>query len=234
MRGLKHSMRLLSAGLAASLAVAALTLPVISVSTAKEKPPQEWDGLERRTNNKKLDNLYVRPNVTFPAYKRVSIDPVDVQFDKNWDPNSGTRGVSNRLSKDDIEKIRTGLSELFREEFSKRLTAAGYPVVEESGEDVLRVEAALINLYVNAPEVQSSSVTRSYTMDAGRVTLVMQLSDSITHQSLARVVDTQQGMDTGRLTWTTSVSNSAEARRIVGLWATQLIKGLDRVNGKAD
>jgi hypothetical protein len=71
-------------------------------------------------------------------------------------------------------------------------------------------------------------------MDAGRVTLVMQLSDSITHQSLARVVDTQQGMDTGRLTWTTSVSNSAEARRIVGLWATQLIKGLDRVNGKGE
>jgi hypothetical protein len=222
MRGFKY--------LAAFLAVATLALPAISV--AKEKPPAEWDGLERRTDNKKLDNLYVRPNVTFPAYKRVSLEPVSVQFDKDWDPNSGTRGVSNRLSKDDIEKIRTGLAELFRDEFTKRLGNAGYPVVQESGEDVLRVEAALINLYVNAPETMSSSVTRSYTMDAGRVTLVMQLSDSITHQSLARVVDTQQGMDTGRLTWTTSVSNSAEARRIVGLWATQLIKGLDRVNGK--
>jgi len=232
MRGFKYSLRLLSTGLAASLAVAALTLPAMTI--AKEKPPQEWDGLERRTNNKKLDNVYVRPNVTFPAYKKVSIDPVDVQFDKDWDPNSGTRGVSNRLSKEDIEKIRTGLSALFSEEFSKRLTAAGYPVVAESGEDVLRVEAALINLYVNAPETMSSSVTRSYTMDAGRVTLVMQLSDSITHQALARVVDTQQGMDTGRLTWTTSVSNSAEARRIVGLWATQLIKALDRVNGKGE
>jgi Protein of unknown function (DUF3313) len=224
MRGLKV--------LAASLAVVALALPVVTV--AKEKPPAEWDGLERRTNNKKLDNLYVRPNVTFKAYKRVSLGPVEVKFDKDWDPNSGTRGVSNRLSKEDIEKIRTGLSALFREEFSKRLGNAGYPVVEESGDDVLHVEAALVNLYVNAPETMSSSVTRSYTMDAGQVTLVMELADSVTRQALARVVDTQQGMDTGRMTWTTSVSNSAEARRIVGLWSTQLIKALDRVNGKTD
>jgi Protein of unknown function (DUF3313) len=224
MRGLKY--------LAAILAVATLAVPVVTV--AKEKPPAEWDGLERRTNNKKLDNVYVRPNVTFKAYKRVSLGPVEVKFDKDWDPNSGTRGVSNRLSKEDIEKIRTGLSALFREEFSKRLGNAGYPVVEESGDDVLHVEAALVNLYVNAPETMSSSVTRSYTMDAGQVTLVMELADSVTRQALARVVDTQQGMDTGRMTWTTSVSNSAEARRIVGLWSTQLIKALDRVNGKTD
>ena len=190
MRGLKY--------LAAILAVATLAVPVVTV--AKEKPPAEWDGLERRTNNKKLDNLYVRPNVTFKAYKRVSLGPVEVKFDKDWDPNSGTRGVSNRLSKEDIEKIRTGLSALFREEFSKRLGNAGYPVVEESGDDVLHVEAALVNLYVNAPETMSSSVTRSYTMDAGRVTLVMELADSVTRQALARVVDTQQGMDTGRMT----------------------------------
>jgi hypothetical protein len=224
-------MRLLMTGLVATVAAAAVSLPVISVATAKEKPPQEWDGLQRR-ESKKMDNVYVRPNVQFKAYKNVKLDPVDVKFDKNWDPNSGTRGVSDRLDKEDIEKIRTELSALFQDEFTKRLARGGYPVVTTSGDDVLNVQAAIINLYINAPERQTAGISRSYTMDAGRATVVMQANDSVTGQTLARVVDTQQGLDTGRLQWTTSVSNSAEARRIVGLWADAVVRGLDKVNGK--
>jgi Protein of unknown function (DUF3313) len=231
MRGFKYTMRSLTMGLVASAAAAAITLPAVSVAIAKEKPPQEWDGLERR-DSKKMDNVYVRPNVQFKAYKSVKLDPVDVKFDKNWDPNSGSRGVSGRLSNEDIEKIRTEMSALFQEEFTKRLTKAGYPVVTASGDDVLRIEAAVINLYVNAPEKQTSGISRSYTMDAGRATVVMQADDSVTGQTLARVVDTQQGLDNGRLQWTTSVSNSAEARRIIGLWADAVVRALDKVNGK--
>jgi hypothetical protein len=231
MRGIKQTMRLLMTGVVATAAAAAVTLPAISVATAKEKPPQEWDGLVRR-DSKKLDNVYVRPNVQFKAYKSVMLDPVDVKFDKNWDPNSGTRGVSGRITNEDIEKIRTELSALFADEFTKRLTKAGYPVVTARGDDVLHVQAAIIDLYVNAPEKQTAGISRSYTMDAGRATVVMQANDSVTGQTLARVVDTQQGLDNGRLTWTTSVSNSAEARRIVGLWAQAVVRALDKVNGK--
>jgi Protein of unknown function (DUF3313) len=179
-----------------------------------------------------MDNVYVRPNVQFKAYKSVKLDPVDVKFDKNWDPNSGTRGVSGRITNEDIEKIRVDLSALFQDEFTKRLAKAGYPVVTNNGDDVLRIEAAVINLYINAPEKQTAGISRSYTMDAGRATVVMQADDSVTGQTLARVVDTQQGLDNGRLQWTTSVSNSAEARRIVGLWADAVVRGLNKVNGK--
>ena len=90
MRAIRNPIRLLSTTLLASAAVAALSLAAMSVGTAKEKPPQEWDGLVRR-ENKKLDNVYVGPDVEFKAYKRVSLDPVEVKFDKDWDPNSGSR-----------------------------------------------------------------------------------------------------------------------------------------------
>lgn len=230
MRGIKQSMRVLTTGLVATAAVAALSLPAAVI--AKDKPPQEWDGLIRQSS-KKLDNVYVRPNVQFKAYKSVKLDPVDVKFDKSWDPNSGSRALSGRLTKEDIEKIRTELSALFQDEFTKRLTKAGYPVVATSGDDVLNIQAAIIDLYVNAPEKQTAGISRSYTMDAGRATVVMQANDSVTGQTLARVVDTQQGLDNGRLQWTTSVSNSAEARRIVGLWADAVVRGLNKVNGKA-
>jgi hypothetical protein len=229
MRSIKHTIRVLAAGLVASLALA-VALPA-TVAIAKEKPPAEWDGLVRQ-KSKKLDNVYVRPNVQFKAYKSVMLDPVEVKFDKDWDPNDGTRELSRRLSNEDIDKIRTDASAVFQDEFTKRLTRAGYPVVTARGDDVLQIQAAVIDLYINAPDTMTSGMSRSYTMDAGRASVVMQANDSVTGQTLARVVDTQQGLDNGRLTWTTSVSNSAEARRIIGMWADAVVRALDKVNGK--
>lgn len=231
MRGLKQTMRVLSTGLVASIAAAAVSLPVMSVATAKEKPPQEWDGLERQSS-KTLDKVYVRPNVTFKAYKSVKLDPVEVKFDKDWDPNSGSRELSSRLSSGDIEKIRTEIAALFQDEFTRRLAKAGYPVVNTNGDDVLRIKADVIDVYINAPQTRTIGMSRTYTMDAGRATVVMEAEDSVTGQTLARVVDTQQGLDNGQLQWTTSVSNSAEARRIVGIWADAVVRGLNKVNGK--
>ena len=203
------------------LAAAALTLPAIQVAGAKEKPLQEWDGLVRKSSNK-LDNVYVRPNVQFKAYKRVRLPPVDVAFAEDWDPNHGTRSPSARVSKEDMRKYGSGLSEMFHEEFAKRLAKYGYVLSDTNGDDVLTVQAALANLYINGPQTNAANVTYMYTLNAGRVSMVMQLSDSVTHQLLARVVDTQQGYEYGNLSWTTSVSNSTEARRIIGIWSDAL------------
>jgi hypothetical protein len=227
MHGLKQA-RLLTGRLVATAAALMLTFPL---AMAREKPPQEWDGLVRQSG-RKLDNVYVRPNVQFKAYRRVRLPPVDVSFDKDWDPNHGSRTLSGRVTNEDLQNIRTGLSQMFSEEFAKRLAKGGYVLADSNDDDVLIVQAALTNLYINAPQTNSASVTRTYTMDAGRASVVMQLSDSVTHQLLARVVDTQQGLGNGYLSWSTSVSNSAEARRIIGIWADALRKALDRVNGK--
>jgi len=221
-------MRLMTAGVA-TIAVAALALTALPVAVAGEEPRQEWDGLVLKSSNK-LDNLWVRPNVRFKAYRRVRLPPVDVAFADDWDPNRGKRGVSGRVTKEDMQNIRTGLSEMFHKEFTKRLEKGGYTLADSNDDDVLIVQAALANLYINAPQTSSASVNHAFTANAGRVSVVMQLSDSVTHQLLARVVDTQHGYENGHLSWTTSVSNSAEARRIIGIWADELRQALDRVN----
>src|SRR4051812_698773 len=81
-------------------------------STSK-KPPAEWDGLERR-DVKGLDNVYVRPNVQFPPYKTVLIDPLQVEFSKDWDPNP-SRELSRNLDAADLQRIKDELAKLFRE-----------------------------------------------------------------------------------------------------------------------
>jgi hypothetical protein len=223
--------RPLSGRLGALLAGATLASSIPFISCATAKPPQQWDGLERR-ESKTLDNLYVRPSVQFKAYQRVRLDPVSVEFDKDWDPNQGSKSPSTRLSSSDIQQIRAELASVLRKVFADRLGQGGYPLVEEDGEDVLRVVASLVNVYINGPDKQAAGVT-TYVMEAGHITLLMELRDSVSGQLLARVVDTEMGQDARHLRWAGSVANSAEAQQAFGGWANRLRKALDEVNGKA-
>jgi hypothetical protein len=71
-------------------------------------------------------------------------------------------------------------------------------------------------------------------MDAGRMTLVLELRDGPTGQLLARVVDRHVGSQTGFPTVTNSVTNTAEFRRAVTAWAKRLVKALDKVRSSVD
>jgi hypothetical protein len=221
------SVSLIVAGLVLALVAA---VPVMS----KEKPPASWDGLEL-TKRKGLDLVYLRPGVQFKAYKNVKLDdPVEVAFDKDWDPNENVRGLSRRLSADDIQKIRADMSTEFRKVFIEQLGKSSYTVVGKVGEDTLRVSAGLANVYINAPNRNEPGRVTYYTMESGRMTLVMEMRDGVTGQLLARVIDEKVGGDAGYMQVTNSVTNSADFRRAVRDWADRLVTALNKVNGRTE
>ena len=209
----------------------AMCLLVCTTTVPGAAPPQSWDGLELR-KAKGIDALYVRPGVEFKAYRSLVLDPVQVAFDKNWDPNRSVRGAGARLSAADLQEIRDNMASEVRRIFAEQLTAGGYDVVAKPLDDTMEVTAGLADVYINAPGEQTTGRSYTYTMNAGRMTLVMELRDGPTGQILARVVDRHVGRDTGTMQLTTSVSNSAEFRRVVTDWAKRLVKGLDRLAGK--
>ena len=55
--------------------------------------------------SKNLDHVYKLPEADFSGYKRVRLDPIEVEFDKNWKPNDSTRSPSQRLTNEDIEPL---------------------------------------------------------------------------------------------------------------------------------
>jgi hypothetical protein len=59
------------------------------------------------------------------------------------------------------------------------------------------------------------------------MTLVAELRDSITGETLARAVDTRSGRGTGTFMVTNSVTNTADARRAIRIWAQSIRNGLD-------
>jgi hypothetical protein len=220
--------------LAIAFLLCALFLAPQAAPTATKAAVEEAmsaDGLER-TKVKGVDLAYRRPGASLAAYSKVRISPVTVAFRKDFDPIKP--GSRMKYAPQDLEKIRTGVAKIVHDEFVEELGRGSYATTDAAGSDVLDIRASVIDLYVNAPDTMDAGRTRAYTMDAGEMSLVLELVDSTTGQVLARVYDRREARGTGRLTWSNSVTNQAEAANVARSWARILRSRLDAARGAAE
>jgi hypothetical protein len=197
---------------------------VVSAANAQSNEARtlfSYDGLEE-VKSKDLDMLFVQPGATLGPYKKVWLDPVEVAFHRSWNPDR------RRVNAKERERIRGEIADKFQAIFTEELQQkGGYDVVSAAGPDVLRVSAAVINLYITAPDTMDAGRSQTYITSPGEMTLVAELRDSESGAILARVADRRVGRNTGMLYWATRVSNATEARRIMRIWADVLRRGLD-------
>jgi hypothetical protein len=209
--------------------VAALATIVLAGCATTQRGPAEWDGLVRQPNTR-LDAVFLQPDAEIPSYTSIMLAPATVQFARNWDPNRGGRSTSRRLDAADIAAIKDNLAGMLGDTFRQELTAGGYQVVTEPGPDTLLVIPAIVDLYITAPDTMSAGRSRTYTANSGRMTLVLELRDSVTGETLARVVDGQSGRNIGIMTITNRATNTADAQRAMNIWARSLRGGLDSLH----
>ncbi len=207
----------------AGFALAFLTgLVPATVALAEDKESVTYDGLER-VEGARVYAAYITPEADFSVFKRVAILDPFVAFRSNWRRDQN-RSRSRNVRASDMERIKTDVSALFRDVFIERLEAAGFEIVTVSGEDVLVLRPAIVDLDVTAPETRTAGRSRTYTASAGAATLFIELFDSVSGDILGRAVDRQASRRAGgMMTWSNRVSNRAEARRMIGRWADQLI-----------
>jgi len=185
-----------------------------------------YDGLQL-VPSKNVQMLYVRPGASFAPYQRVAIADCYVAFRKNWQRDQNSSGL--RVSAKDMERIKTNLAADFRKIFVETLQKdGGYQVVDQVGDDVLVVRPAIIDLDVAAPDKQAPGRSRTFATSAGAMTLYLELYDGATGEILARVVDPREGRDLGRMMWQNSVTNKAEADRMLRRWAELMRNALER------
>jgi hypothetical protein len=211
-------------GAAALLLGLTVTSPSVAAADSSSSP---FPGLEL-VDSKNVDRLYRRPDLDVSAYGKILIGEPVVEFSKNWNPrNYGTYG----LSAAQLKKIRVDLADLAKATFVKVLGAGGYEVVTEAGDGVLEIIPSIVNLYINAPDTMTAGRSKTYAMDAGSMTLALQVSDSVTGTLLAVVYDHKRDSG-GRMQWATSASNRAAASRTLTGWAEQLKRELDAARAK--
>jgi hypothetical protein len=204
-------------------------LMVVTTVAEGAQPAESFDGLERR----KVDGLrevYVTPGATLEPYTKVAILECYVAFRKNWqrDYNRTARGAGQRITQEDMARIKQEVAQEFQRVFVDVLEKqGGYEVVSEAGEDVLLLRPAIMNLDVAAPDKKMPGMTTTIVTSAGQMTLYLGLYDSATGDIIARITDRKVSRASGGAQRSSSVVNRAEADRILRRWADILLSHLD-------
>ena len=195
---------------------------------ADELPQTTPEGMEllKQTRSRVT---YAMPGATLEQYKRVALLDCYVAFAKNWERDYNRQvSIDRRISAKDMEKIKARLAEEFNKVFTKELTEAGHEVVDHTGEDVLVIRPAIINLDITAPDVGNAGWSHVIVRSAGQMTLYMELFDSATGAIIARVIDAKAS-DRAFAFEATRTTNKAEADRILRGWARELASHIGAV-----
>ncbi len=221
-------------GVAASGILMALALMAPVAATADDHTnPESIDGLVLVPDSK-VEAAYVDPEADFGEYNKIMLLDCYVSFRKNWRRDQKRTGSMISVSSGDMERIKTGVADLFREVFSEELSKeGGYEIVDAAGEDVLLVRPAIIDLDIAAPDTSTPGRSSTYTASSGAATLYVELYDSVTGDILARAADRKVANRMGGyLSYTNRVTNTADARRMMRGWARALRARLDEYHGK--
>ena len=185
--------------------------------------------------SKHFDEVYLRPNADLAAYRKIIIDQPRVEFQKGWlkDINR-TRDPARWLVPDDQQQITDDLAAGMGRVFADVFKARGYEVAAAPGPGVLRLTPSVIDLFLNAPDVQSADPTYLFSVDAADATLVLEARDAVTGTVLARFVDRSTAHEMKRrANFTSKVSNLFWMEALSRQWATNSAKefeaGSDRV-----
>jgi hypothetical protein len=197
---------------------------IAGAAHASDAPALTDDGLEP-IKVRNIDKAYKRPDASLKGYERILIRPVTVAFSKSWDARN--YGGPFGLKPGDVEELRSSLAKLANETFARVLARGGYPVAQSSGAGVLEVEAQIVDLFVNAPDVPTAGLERTYVLSFGEMRLLVTLRDSVTGTILYRASDFYRDAETGHLEWANRVWNNTQAKLALAQWARLLKKALD-------
>jgi hypothetical protein len=193
------------------------------------KPPESWDGLVR-VKSKRLKFVYLLPGADFRGYHKVMLDRTEIAFKKDWqrDFNNTTRGLGERISDADVEKVIEEGGPAATQIFADAYTQGGYPVVTTPAADVLRIRTGIVNLSVTSPDRPTTGRSYTFSEEAGYATLIIEARDSMTNALLGRGVDGRVAGDTSML-WRNRVTNRADFRVIGKSWAKAGVEGLNEL-----
>jgi hypothetical protein len=196
------------------------------LGNAEDEANTSFDGLVA-VEDSSVYVAYINPNADFSVFQRVAILDPHVAFRSNWQRDQN-RSRSRNVRASDVERIKEDVAGIFEDVFTEQLEAAGFEVVNYTGDDVLILRPAIIDLDITAPDVRSAGRSRTYTATGGAATLYLELFDSLSGEIVGRAADRRGARNTGGFaTASNRVTNRADARREFRVWAGTLVAFLN-------
>lgn len=164
----------------------------------------------RPVKNARTDIAYVAVSADFSKYSRLMGEEMGIFY-----PTHAT------VSEQDLARVRSA----FRESFLAQLT--NYQIVDEPAKDVLKIDVSLVDLRGTAADrLPQLSREINEILKAGKLTFIIEMSDSLTGNAILRAADTERS-PTIDLAEDGSAS-SDEVRAAAEYWAELLRNFLDK------
>ena len=194
---------------------------------------ETFDGLVA-VKNSAFKRAWAAPDIDLSRYTKIIPVGAEFQYRAVRGGNNTSYARSNQrefpISDKDKAKLVQVVSEIFDEELQK---SKRFEIVKEPGPDVLILVGTLLDIVSLVPPERSGR-TEVYLSRVAEATLVLELIDSMSNETLVRAAERRAAERPGggmNMMWSNPVTNWAEVRRLARRWAEKLRKGLDSVEG---
>ena len=190
-----------------------------------------FDGLVR-VDNAAFQRAWVDPEIDLSGYTRIL--PGEARFEfraakkgSTMSPRVNSSQKDFAISPENQKRLEDTVEEIFGEELMK---SQYYEFTDTPGPDTLIVKGAMLDIVSNVPPEMAAGMHEIYVSSFGEITLVLEIADSMSGETLARAAERRAltplggGGNLGRAN---SVTTWAEVRRTSRTWATRLREGLD-------
>jgi uncharacterized protein DUF3313 len=206
----------------------ALYLAIAATGCATPGAPTA-DGLAPVATSK-VDAFYVRPSSNIGSYHQVFIEPVPVQFRRDFANN---RHAMNYLLAEpmyrpfqDTEVVAKDMANLMQSGLYDAFKAANYELVGAPGPGVLRVSAKINDLFINSPDRLSSTIQTAANRDTGQATLFFEASDAASGNILARAEHHLIVREISRINLSSDSGNRFWFENAFRRWASNVVSEL--------
>lgn len=194
-------------------------ISLLACATKQPKPDEAADDGLVRVETAMLDELFVAPNVSLGHYRRVLLDPISIEFKKDW------RMKHPDMHDREFEYFKSQLATLFHDTLVTELARGGYALAEAPAQDVLHLRVGLGDVDFAAPETGVDKMTTVYVDE--EMTLHVQGFDSPSGALVARAKDFEQDPEPRHLKPADRVRALHNAQMIFEKWAQELRSALD-------
>jgi len=148
------------------------------------------------------------------------IDPVVIYLH----PEAENRQIDPEVLKELTDYFRTSVIEEVQD---------AYPVVDDSGPDVLRIRAAITDIVPANPLIDTATILAvGLPVDMGGAAMEAEFVDSVTNEPLGAVVDEKVGLPVHPADYVQGFTKWGHAKMALDAWAELLREALDEVHGK--
>ena len=190
-----------------------------------------FDGLVR-IDNSAFRDAWIDPDIDLTVYDKIILGGADFEFRAvKKTPEVSSRRMNNTkefyISDDNRAKLVETVTEVFAEEIAK---SKHFTVTTEPGPDTLVVVGVLHDIVSRVPP-KLMGAGEIYLASVGEATLVLELRDSLSGETIYRAVDRRAIESPGRDAINVNpVTTWAEVRRWARRWAVRLRDGLDSIH----